>query len=55
MASKGEKIILNEAEKHISNDTKICGIFNNLFSEVVLNLKIPNQCDYFSQKNKHSL
>ena len=38
-ASKGEKIILNEAEQHISDDKKICGIFNNLFSKVVLKLK----------------
>ena len=40
--SKGEKIILNEAEKHISDDKKICTIFNNFFSNVVTDLKIPN-------------
>ena len=54
-ASKGEKIILNEAEKHISHDKKICTVFNNFFSNVVSNLKIPNYCNYFSQTNTHSL
>ena len=53
-ASRGEKIILNEAEKHISNDKKICTIFNNFFSNVVSDLKIPDYCNYFPHK-KHIL
>ena len=40
-ASKGEKIILNETEKHIS-DQKISKIFKNVFSNVASDLKIPN-------------
>ena len=41
-ASKGEKIILNETEKHISDDQKISKIFKNVFSNVASDLKIPN-------------
>ena len=52
--SKGEKIILNETEKHFSDNTKICTIFNNFFSNVVSDLKIPNYCNYFP-KNTHIL
>ena len=48
--SRGEKIILTEAEKHISDDKKICKIFNNFFSNVVSDLKIPDYCNYFPQK-----
>ena len=48
--SKGEKIILNEAEKHISDDKKICTICNYFFSNVVSDLKIPNYCNYFPPK-----
>ena len=33
--SRGEKIILTEAETHISDDKKICKLFNNLFSNVL--------------------
>ena len=40
--SKGEKIILNETEKHISDDQKISTIFKNVFSNVASDLKIPN-------------
>ena len=54
-ASRGEKIILNEAEKHISDDKKICTIFNNFFLDVVSDLKIPDCCNYFTQKSTHSL
>ena len=54
-ASRGEKIILNEAEKHISDDKKICTIFNNFFTNVVSDLKIPDYCNYFSQKNTFTL
>ena len=39
----------------ISNDKKICAIFNNFFSNVVSDLKIPSCCDYFPQKNTISL
>ena len=46
-ASRGEKIILTEAEKHISDDKKICNIFNNFFSKVVSDLKIPDYYNYF--------
>ena len=31
--SRGEKIIHNEAEKHISDDKKMCTIFNNFFKK----------------------
>ena len=51
-AAEGEKIVLNEAEKHISDDTKILKIFDNFFSNVVTDLKIPNHCNYFSKKTK---
>ena len=53
-ASKDEKIILNEAEKHISDDKKICTIFNNFFSNVASNLKSIYR-NYFPQKNTFSL
>ena len=52
---KGEKIIFKQAEKHISDDKKICTILYNFFSNVVSDLKIPNYCNYFPQKNTHSL
>ena len=54
-SSKGEKITLNEAEKHISDDKKIFTIFNNFFSNVVSDSKIPNCSNYFSRKSTHSL
>ena len=54
-ASKGETIILNKVEKHVSDDKRICTIFNNFFSNVVSDLKIPNYCNYFPQKNTYSL
>ena len=54
-ASKGEKIILNEAEKHISDDKKICTIFNNFFSNIVSDLKTPDYCSYFPHKKTHAL
>ena len=53
-ASRGKKIILTEAEKHTSDDKKICKIFNNFFSNVS-DLKIPDYCNYFVQKNTCSL
>ena len=54
-APKGEKIILNEIEKHISDDKRTCTTFNNFSSNVVSNLKVPNYCSYFPPKNTHSL
>ena len=53
-ASRGKKIILTEAEKHASDDKKIYKIFNN-FSNVVSDLKIPDYCNCFLQKNTCSL
>ena len=49
-SSKGEKITLNEVEKHISDDKKIRTIFNNFFSNVLSHLKIPNCSNYFFRK-----
>ena len=54
-ASRGEKIILTEAEGHIPDDKRICKIFNNFFSNVVSYLKIPDYCNYFPQKKTHVL
>ena len=54
-ASRGEKIILTEAEKHISDDKKIFNLFNNFFLKVVSNLKLPDYYNYFSQENTCSL
>ena len=48
--SKGEKIILNETKKPISDDKKICIILNNLLSTIISDLKIPNHCNYFFAK-----
>ena len=53
--SRGEKIILTEAGKHISDDKKICKIFNKFFSNVVSDLKKPDYCNYFPPKNTCSL
>ena len=50
--SRGEKIILNETEKHISDDKKICTIFNNFFSNIVSDLKTPDYCSYFPHKKR---
>ena len=54
-ASGGEKIILTEAEEHIPDDKNICKIFNNFFSNVISDLKIPDYYNYFPQKNTSSL
>ena len=37
--------------KNISDDKKICKMFNYSFQNVVPDLKIPNHCNYSSQKN----
>ena len=53
--SRREKIILDEAEKHIPDDKKICTIFDNFFPNVISDLQIPDYCNYLSQKITHSL
>ena len=40
--SKGEEVVLNEAERRISDDEKYSKVFWNFFSNVVSDLKIPN-------------
>ena len=40
--SKSEKINLTEENKTISNDDELCQVFNNFFSKIVDELKIPN-------------
>ena len=40
--SKSEKINLNEEGKNVSHNAELCHIFNNYFSEVISNLKIPS-------------
>ena len=50
-ASGGEKIILTEAEEHIPDDKNICKIFNNFFSNVISDLKIP---DYYNYRWKNT-
>ena len=41
--------------KNISDDKKISIVSNNFFSNVVSDMKIANYCNYFPQKNTHSL
>ena len=42
--------------KTYSDDKKTCKVFNNFFSNVVSDLKIPDYCNYFPQKkHTHSL
>ena len=40
--SKSENINLNEEGKNVSDNTELCRIFNNYFSGVISNLKIPS-------------
>ena len=40
--SKGDKIILNENDKYVSNDDKFCQIFCDYFSNIVSELQIPS-------------
>ena len=44
--SKSEKINLTEGNKTISNDDELCQVFNNFFSKIVDELKIPNISNY---------
>ena len=39
--SKSEKINLTEEGKNISDNVELCRIFNNYFSKIISNLKIP--------------
>ena len=43
MPLNGEKIILIENGKNISNDTELCDIFNGFFSNIISELKIPKK------------
>ena len=40
--SKGDKIILNENDKYVSNDGKLCQIFSDYFSNIISGLQIPS-------------
>ena len=44
---KGEKVNLIENGKNISNDTKLCNIFNGFFSNIISQLNIPKKYHYF--------
>ena len=44
--SKSEKINLTEGNKTISKDDELCRVFNNFFSKIVDELKIPNISNY---------
>ena len=39
-ASRGEKIILKEGNKNTTNDTELCEVINNYFSNITVNLKL---------------
>ena len=39
--SKGDKIILNENDKYVSNDGELCQIFCDYFSNIISELQIP--------------
>ena len=51
--SKSENII-NEDDKRISNEKKLCQIFHTFFAIVVSNLDIPNP-NYFKEEKFHSI
>ena len=53
--SKSENIIINECDKTISDEKKICQIFHTFFSNVVSNLDIPNPSNYFKKEKFQSL
>ena len=46
MMRLSKKIYLTEGNKTISNNNKLCRVFNNFFSETVNDLKIPNISNY---------
>ena len=53
-ASRGEKIILNKAQKHISDDKKVCTIFKNFFQTLSQTQKCLIIVNIF-HKRTHSL
>ena len=40
--SKGDKIILNENDKYVSNDGELCQIFSDYFSNIISGLQTPS-------------
>ena len=40
--SKSKKINLTEEDKNVSDNAELCRAFNNHFSEIISNLKIPS-------------
>ena len=40
--SKGDKIILNENDKYVSNDGQLCQMFYDYFSNIISELQIPS-------------
>ena len=40
--SKGDKIILNENDKYVSNDSELCQFFCDYFSNIISELQIPS-------------
>ena len=47
--------LMKQAKKHICDGKKIRKIFNDFFSNVVSDLKIPDFCNYFPHKKTHIL
>ena len=48
--SRGEKVILREGNKNITNDAESCEVFNKYFSNIVARLNIPNIINYITAK-----
>ena len=48
--SRGEKVILKEGNKNITNGVELCEVFNTYFSNIVASLNIPNSNNYISAK-----
>ena len=48
--SRGEKIILKEGNKNITNDAELCEVFNTYFPNIVTSLKLPNVNNYITAK-----
>ena len=54
---RGEKVILKEGNKNITNDAELCELFNTYFSNIEASLNIPNISNYIMVKentNKYS-
>ena len=47
---RGEKVILKEGNKNITNDAELCEVFNTYFSNIVASLNIPNINNYKTAK-----